>query len=105
MTLIQLWLMLMLAFASGEQCNIGTPITDWPDYWDTHPPTQVWTLMFHRGDAIQRFDVFEDADGEQAVFFYNPFDMPHGICAVVLPDEWRYIEGEVKLIPVTQEAA
>ncbi len=91
MTLTELWLALLLAFSNGSACDVGATITDWYAYWPAHEYVAVWSLQFDTGDQRQLIHLFEDNDGEQYVFFYNPVDYPHGLCAVVLPEDWRYV--------------
>lgn len=91
MTLVELWLSLLLAFSEGRQCEVGTRIVDWYDYWPQHTPVAMWLLDYETGSQRQQVHLFEDGAGEQFVFFYDPANMPHGTCAVVLPVEMRYV--------------
>jgi len=50
---------------------------------------RVWSMKFDDGHASRFIELFEDGAGEQYVFFYDPENMPHGQCAVILPDNLK----------------
>lgn len=87
MSLLQLWLTLLFAFSEGYHCDMGQPV-DWYPYTAAHAFVDVesLTIPLGQGMANERVLWLLSDNDDQVVFWYNPANLPHGVCARLLPD-------------------
>ena len=85
MELLKIWAMAILAMVEGNHCDIGTKVDNWYDYYDNHIILEEYSTEFDDDNHIvNTIGYFKMSNGDNVLFFYNPQDMPHGYCAVIL---------------------
>ncbi len=91
MPLLALWIILLVSFFLNKHCKLGKTI-DWYEYTKDKRFISEASMIFQPKVKARKQQIhwFLEEGGDQIIFWYNPENMPHGVCARMLPT-WLHL--------------